>query len=161
MIVVGPRGGVSVKSNDSSFGKKSKKKTAKRPLRTNESLWKRIVAKVKKGSKGGNPGQWSARKAQMAVRMYKEQGGGYRTARSSNNSLVRWTKQKWRTKSGRNSVQGSRASGERYLPDRAIKRLSDVEYKQTSLRKRKSIRKGKQFSRQPKKIARKVRPFRQ
>lgn len=159
MIVVGPRGGVSVKSNDSSFGKK--KKTAKRPLRTNEALWKRIVAKVKKGSKGGNPGQWSARKAQMAVRMYKEQGGGYRNSRSSNNSLVRWTKQKWRTKSGRNSVQGSRASGERYLPDRAIKRLSDAEYKQTSLRKRKSIRKGKQFSQQPKKIARKVKPFRQ
>ena len=46
--------------------------------RTNEPRWKRIVASVKAGSKGGNPGQWSARKAQMLAMQYKKAGGGYR-----------------------------------------------------------------------------------
>ena len=46
--------------------------------RTNEKLWKRIVASVKAGSKGGRPGQWSARKAQMLAREYKAKGGGYK-----------------------------------------------------------------------------------
>ena len=46
--------------------------------RTNEKLWKRIVASVKAGSKGGRPGQWSARKAQLAGKKYKAAGGGYK-----------------------------------------------------------------------------------
>ena len=46
--------------------------------RSNEALWKRIVASVKAGSKGGKPGQWSARKAQMLAKQYKAKGGGYR-----------------------------------------------------------------------------------
>lgn len=45
--------------------------------RTNEKLWKKVVAQVKASSKGGKPGQWSARKAQLAGKMYKEKGGGY------------------------------------------------------------------------------------
>lgn len=151
MLAIGPRGGVY------GFGKKMKKV---KPIRTDERLWKRIVAKVKKGSKGGLSGQWSARKAQLAVRLYKDQGGGYKTTRSSQNSLTRWTKQNWRTKSGRNSVQGPQATGERYLPSKAIKGLSSREYKQTTSKKRKSIAAGKQFSRQPKKIAKKVKKWR-
>ena len=46
--------------------------------KTKPKLWKRIVASVKSGSKGGRPGQWSARKAQMLARAYKKRGGGYR-----------------------------------------------------------------------------------
>ena len=38
---------------------------------------KRIFEKVKAGGKGGKPGQWSARKAQMVAREYKAKGGGY------------------------------------------------------------------------------------
>ena len=45
--------------------------------RTKESMWKRIVASVKAGSKGGNPGQWSARKAQLLAARDKKSGGGY------------------------------------------------------------------------------------
>ena len=45
--------------------------------KTQPAKWKRIVASVKAGSKGGRPGQWSARKAQMLARLYKEKGGGY------------------------------------------------------------------------------------
>ena len=75
-------------------------------------------------------------------------------------SLVNWTKQKWRTKSGKPSTQGSKATGERYLPEAAIKALSSSEYAASTAAKRKAIRKGKQFSKQPKKIAKKTNAYR-
>ena len=78
----------------------------------------------------------------------------------SQKSLKSWTKQKWRTKSGKPSTQGSRATGERYLPSKAIASLSDAEYRATSRAKRKGTRKGKQFVAQPKRIAKKVRSYR-
>jgi hypothetical protein len=80
--------------------------------------------------------------------------------KKSQRSLVAWTKQKWRTKSGKPSTQGSKATGERYLPEKAIKALSPSEYAASSAAKRKATRKGKQFSKQPKKIARKTRAYR-
>jgi hypothetical protein len=75
-------------------------------------------------------------------------------------SLLDWGKQKWRTKSGKPSTQGSKATGERYLPTSAIKSLSDAEYQRTSRKKREDTRKGKQFSKQPKKIAKKTKGHR-
>jgi len=71
-------------------------------------------------------------------------------------SLKNWTKQKWRTKSGKPSTQGSNATGERYLPEKAIKSLSDKEYAATTRKKRADTKKGKQFSKQPKKVAKKT-----
>ena len=75
-------------------------------------------------------------------------------------SLVAWTKQKWRTKSGKPSTQGSKATGERYLPSAAIKALSPSEYAKTTAAKRRATRKGKQVSKQPKKIAAKTKRYR-
>ena len=75
-------------------------------------------------------------------------------------SLRAWTKQKWRTKSGKPSTQGSKATGERYLPEKAIKALSSSEYARSSALKRKALKAGKQVSKQPKKIADKVRRYR-
>jgi hypothetical protein len=75
-------------------------------------------------------------------------------------SLANWTKQKWRTKSGKPSTQGSKATGERYLPEAAIKALSPSEYAATSAVKRKATRAGRQVAKQPKKIARKTARFR-
>ena len=75
-------------------------------------------------------------------------------------SLKAWTKQKWRTKSGKPSTQGPKATGERYLPEKAIKALSDKEYAATTKAKRKAKAAGKQFSAQPKKVAQKVKPHR-
>ena len=75
-------------------------------------------------------------------------------------SLVKWTKQKWTTKSGKPSTQGSKATGERYLPEKAIKALSPQEYKATTAAKRKATRAGRQVSKQPKKIATKTARFR-
>ena len=75
-------------------------------------------------------------------------------------SLRAWTKQKWRTKSGKPSTQGPKATGERYLPAKAITSLSDKEYAATTKAKRKATKAGKQFSAQPKKVAQKVKPHR-
>jgi|TARA_Y100001937_G_scaffold117210_1_gene170209 hypothetical protein len=80
--------------------------------------------------------------------------------KKSQRSLKAWGKQKWRTKSGKPSTQGPKATGERYLPEKAIKALSPAEYARSSAAKRKATRKGKQFSKQPKKIARKTRAYR-
>ena len=75
-------------------------------------------------------------------------------------SLANWTRQKWRTKSGKPSTQGSKATGERYLPEKAIKALSSSEYSASSAAKRKATRAGRQFSKQPKTIAKKTARFR-
>ena len=74
----------------------------------------------------------------------------------SQRSLKRWTKQKWRTKSG----EPSGKTGERYLPEKAIKALSPAEYAATTKAKREGTRAGKQFVRQPKSIAKKTARFR-
>jgi hypothetical protein len=75
-------------------------------------------------------------------------------------SLKAWTKQKWRTKSGKPSTQGPKATGERYLPEKAIKALSASEYAATTKAKRKGKAAGKQFVAQPKKVAKKTRAHR-
>jgi len=74
----------------------------------------------------------------------------------SQKSLKAWTDQKWRTKSGKPSTQGPKATGERYLPEKAIKALSPQEYASTSRAKRAGKAAGKQFVAQPKAIAKKV-----
>ena len=76
--------------------------------------------------------------------------------KKSQRSLKAWTKQKWRTKSGKKSSE----TGERYLPEKAIKSLSSSEYAATTKKKREDTKKGKQHSKQPKKIAKKTRSYR-
>ena len=71
-------------------------------------------------------------------------------------NLIAWIKQKWKTKSGKKSS----VTGERYLPEKAIKSLTAAEYAATSKKKREDTKKGKQFSKQPKKIAKKTRGYR-
>ena len=75
-------------------------------------------------------------------------------------SLNAWTKQKWRTKSGKPSTQGPNATGERYLPEKAIKGLSSAEYAATTAAKRKGKAQGKQFVAQPKGVKQKVKQYR-
>jgi hypothetical protein len=82
------------------------------------------------------------------------------TKKAPQKSLDKWTKQDWRTKSGKPSTQGPKATGERYLPAKAIKALSPEEYAKTSEKKRKDTEAGKQFSSQPKTIAKKTRRHR-
>ena len=120
--------------------------------KTNEALWKRIVARVKASSKGGRPGQWSARKAQLATSEYKKAGGGYKGKKSKNNSLSKWTKQKWRTPSGKPSVQGEKATGEVYAPSKTIAKLKSTSSGKKRLaaankKKKKATERGEQIAR--------------
>jgi hypothetical protein len=71
-------------------------------------------------------------------------------------SLKRWTKEEWGTKSGKPSTQGTKATGERYLPKKAREALTPAEYAATTKAKREGTRKGKQFVAQPKNIAKKT-----
>ena len=122
-----------------------------------DSIKRRILA----GSKGGRPGQWSARKAQLVALEYKKAGGGYTGSKSGKQkSLSKWTKEEWGTRSGKPSTQGDKATGERYLPKKARQALSKKEYAATSAKKRRDTKAGRQFSKQPKSIARKTARYR-
>ena len=78
------------------------------------------------------------------------------TLAKSQRSLRAWTKQKWRTKSGKPSSE----TGERYLPEKAIKALSSSEYAVTTKAKREGTKRGRQFVKQPKAIAKKTAKYR-
>jgi hypothetical protein len=123
--------------------------------KTNPSKWKAVVAKVKASTKGGDPGEWSARKAQLAVQEYKDSGGGYVGKKSSDNSLSKWTDQKWKTSDGSPS-EGKK----RYLPEKAWSSLSAGEKAATNRAKAAGNAQGKQFVAQPKTVAKKVAKFR-
>lgn len=121
---------------------------------TDPAMRERLKRKIMAGSRGGRPGEWSARKAQLLAAEYEKAGGGYTGGRSkAQRSLSRWTKQDWRTKSGKPSLE----TGERYLPAAAIAALSSAEYAASTRAKRSA---SGQFSRQPSRIARKTREFR-
>jgi hypothetical protein len=117
----------------------------------NPELWEKAKAQAK--AKMG--GKHSARAMQLAVSLYKKAGGTYEEPKRST-SLSKWTRQNWRTKSGKPSSE----TGERYLPEKAIKSLSPQEYAATTKAKREGTKEGKQFVAQPKAIAKKVAKFR-
>ena len=76
--------------------------------------------------------------------------------KKSQKSLKKWTSEDWGTKSGKPSTQGSKATGERYLPKKARESLSAKEYAATTKKKRQDTAAGKQHSKQPKRIAKKT-----
>lgn len=120
--------------------------------KTDPKLWDKVKDRVTKGDKGGEAGQWSARKAQLAVQEYKKAGGGYEGRKTADNHLSQWTQEEWGTKSGEESGK----TGERYLPKKARQHLSDSEYQRTTAKKQADTAKGRQFSAQPRDIARKT-----
>ena len=119
---------------------------------SDEALWEKVKDEITAGAKGGKKGQWSARKAQMAVAEYKKRGGGYVGGKDDDNSLHQWTEEDWGTKSGEESGR----TGERYLPKKAREALSDEEYRRTTRKKRADTKKGRQFSAQPDDVAKKT-----
>jgi hypothetical protein len=120
--------------------------------KTDPALWEKVKDKVTQGDRGGRPGQWSARKAQLAVHLYKQQGGGYAGPKDPGNHLRKWTKEDWGTASG----EKSSVTGERYLPKRTRAHLSKAEYAKTTAKKKADTSKGRQFSAQPKAIGKKT-----
>lgn len=128
---------------------------------TKPTLRKQIFERIKAGDKGGKAGQWSARKAVILAKEYEAKGGGYKDKKAKpQKDLTKWTKEDWGTKSGKPSVQGKEATGERYLPRKAREALTKEEYKATTEAKRKGAKTGKQFVPQPKKIAEKTKRYR-
>jgi hypothetical protein len=115
---------------------------------TDVELWERIKKRVTAGEKGGKAGQWSAIKAMIASKEYKAAGGGYVGKPNPRKGLLKWIGEDWRTKSGGKSLE----TGERFLPAKAIAALTPAQYKRTSDIKRRDLKKGKQFSKQPKDI---------
>ena len=113
-------------------------------------------ASAKARAKAKMGGKHSARAMQLATKYYKDSGGTYKGKMKPANKLSKWTKQKWTTKSGKPSSK----TGERYLPEKAIKSLSSKEYASTTKAKRKGTKEGKQYVKQPKKIANKTKRFR-
>ena len=124
--------------------------------KTKPKLWKRIVASVKSGSKGGRPGQWSARKAQIATARYKKAGGGYRGKKSSSNKLTKWSKQKWDYVS-KGDKKKPRAKRGRYLPESVRKSLSRGQKAYTNRKKRQATAKGKRRAKYTRTVAKRVR----
>ncbi|NMO18258.1 hypothetical protein HPC49_44860 [Pyxidicoccus fallax] len=114
---------------------------------TNPELRERIKERIQRGSKGGRPGQWSARKAQLVAAEYKKAGGGYSGGRGTKQkSLESWGKEEWQTKEGSTRARrGSTTS--RYLPKKAWARLTPAQKQATERRKRAGSRAGKQFVR--------------
>ena len=109
--------------------------------KTKPALWSSKVSAAK-----AKFGGWSARAAQWATAEYKKSGGGYRGAKSSSNSLSKWTKQRWTTKDGkpakRKNKKGETVTA-RYLPKAAWSKLSKSEARATDAKKRKASKKGK------------------
>lgn len=103
-----------------------------------------IKNKVMAGSKGGKPGQWSARKAQILAQRYEDAGGGYSGAKTeAQRSLSSWTAEKWRTSDRKPAIREGGTT--RYLPDKAWAKLTPAERAATNRKKREGSRKGKQF----------------
>ena len=128
---------------------------------TKPAMRERIKDRIMAGDKGGRAGQWSARKAQLLAQAYEAAGGGYTGAKTgAQKSLSKWTREEWGTGSGKPSTQGAKATGERYLPKAARQALSPQELGATNRAKREATKAGKQFSAQPKRIARKTAGFR-
>lgn len=119
--------------------------------KTNPSLW----AKAKADAKARMGGKHSARAMQLAVKLYKQRGGGYSGAKSSANKLSKWSKQDWTTSSGKPS-EGKR----RYLPKKAWGALSAAQKAATNRAKAEGKKAGKQFVAQPKSIAKITKKYR-
>jgi hypothetical protein len=127
---------------------------------TKPGLRKSIFERIKAGGKGGAPGQWSARKSTNDGPAVQKSWRWVQRLKAPQKSLKDWGDQKWRTKSGKPSTQGPKATGERYLPEKAIKALSPSEYAASTKAKRAGKAAGKQFVKQPGSIAKKTARYR-
>ncbi len=106
------------------------------------ALRERLKADIRAGSKGGDPGTWSARKSQLLTLAYQKAGGGYLQAHpnSKQRSLHQWSEQDWQTVDG---GPARRAGGtSRYLPAAAWDALTPEQQKATNVKKRAASKAG-------------------
>ena len=122
--------------------------------KTDPELWEKVKEEITASDKGGDPGEWSARKAQMSVQEYKRRGGGYADdgPDKEDTDLHEWTEEDWGTRSGEESGE----TGERYLPKRVRMLLTEDEYRRSTREKREDSKDGEQYSEQPDDVREKV-----
>ncbi len=114
---------------------------------TDPALRERLKADITAGDKGGKPGQWSARKAQLLAHEYEQAGGGYTTDKTheteAQHHLEQWAEEKWTTADGKPALRGDTTA--RYLPEDAWERLSPEDRRATERKKRVGSREGHQY----------------
>jgi len=120
--------------------RRSSKGGRKIAIKLNPRLWESLKKKIKAGSKGGPKGKWSGRKSQLLVAQYKSRGGKFKGKKSRDNSLSKWSREKWDyvSKSGRKSKRG------RYLPEKVRKSLTPAEKRREN--RKKGSKRGKKVS---------------
>jgi hypothetical protein len=119
---------------------------------TKPDLRERLKKQIMSSGKGGDPGEWSARKAQLLAAEYEKKGGGYRGGKTEpQKSLTKWTGEKWGTSDGKPS-EGKK----RYLPEKAWDKLTPSEKAATNRAKAEGNQAGKQFVKQPESVAKKA-----
>ncbi len=128
-----------------------KEKVAKR---SNPKLWEKIKGQILKGSKGGPPNKWSARKAQLSVAKYKASGGKYIGKKSKCNSMAKWSREKWGYVGGKGS--NAKKHKGRYLPEIVRKNLTKKEKEMEN--KKKGSKRGKWISYSPS-VTKKMRKY--
>ena len=110
---------------------------------TDSALRERLKNDIMAGDKGGKPGQWSARKAQLLTHEYEKAGGKYKHEErtESQEHLEKWTDQDWRTADGKPAQQGDKTA--RYLPAEAWEKLTPAQRKATNAKKLTESKAGK------------------
>jgi hypothetical protein len=129
---------------------KNAQKSASADNYTDPALREKLKKKIMAADKGGEPGEWSARKAQLLTREYEKAGGGYKSSKrtKAQKGLEQWTEEKWTTSDG---DPAKRKGGKmRYLPQDAWEQLSAEEKSKANETKRKGDKAGKQFVPNPK-----------
>ncbi|KAJ4296298.1 hypothetical protein N0V90_006343 [Kalmusia sp. IMI 367209] len=115
---------------------------------TDPELRNEVKEEIQAGDKGGEPGQWSARKAQMMASEYKKRGGGYTTDKKDKDEdakhLDNWTEEEWQTKEGSGKAKQEDGTEKRYLPKKAWEQMSEKEKEETDEKKQEESKEGKQ-----------------
>jgi len=113
---------------------------------THPELRERIKEEIKASGKGGNEGQWSARKSQLLSQEYEKQGGGYKGEKDqSQKNLEKWTDEEWQTKEGDAEARQDNGETRRYLPREAWENMSEEEKEETERKKREGSQQGQQY----------------
>ena len=112
---------------------------------THPGMREEIKEEIKQSGKGGDPGQWSARKSQLLTQEYEKRGGGYKGERDeSQKNLQQWTEEEWQTQDGDSRARGAEETA-RYLPKKAWENMDEEEKRETEQKKREGSRQGQQY----------------
>jgi hypothetical protein len=113
---------------------------------THPELREEIKEEIKASDRGGNKGQWSARKSQLLTQEYEKRGGGYKGEKDpSQRNLEKWTEEEWQTKEGDAQARQNDGETKRYLPKEAWENMSEEAKQETEKKKREGSREGKQY----------------